>query len=120
MPARTALEILTAARRKAKTEKLTNDFLLMWRASGGPRLEAEHRFCAGRKWRFDFAVPEKRLAIDLEGGIWTGGSHTRGGRFNSDAEKYNAAALLGWKVVRFTVNMITRAQIEPVIEMLKK
>jgi len=68
----------------------------------GIKYEREHKFHPTRKWRFDFAFPEKMLAVEIEGGVWTGGRHTRGKGFVSDMEKYNAAAALGWTVMRFT------------------
>lgn len=65
-------------------------------------LVREHQF-AGRKWRFDIAWPELMVAVELEGGHWTGNSrHTRGSGFAADCEKYSTAAALGWRVLRFT------------------
>jgi very-short-patch-repair endonuclease len=61
----------------------------------------EHRFHPVRKWRFDFAFPERMAAVEIEGGVWTNGRHTRGSGFLEDMEKYNAAAALGWFVFRF-------------------
>jgi very-short-patch-repair endonuclease len=61
----------------------------------------EHKFHPTRRWRFDFAFPERRVAVECEGAIWTSGRHTRGSGFVADAEKYNAAAALGWFVFRF-------------------
>ena len=66
----------------------------------------EYRFHPKRRWRFDFAYPDKMIAIECEGGTWSGGRHTRGGGFENDCEKYNTAALMGWKVLRFTRAMI--------------
>ena len=62
----------------------------------------EHRFNNARQWRFDFAWPLLKIAAECEGGTWSGGRHTRGSGFAKDAEKYNMAALDGWKVLRFT------------------
>ena len=76
------------------------------RASQLPPPEREHRFHPVRKWRFDFAWPDRKLAAECEGGIWTGGAHTRGKHFTSDCEKYNQAALIGWRVLRFTGDMV--------------
>ena len=72
-----------------------------------PEPEREHKFYPTRKWRFDFAWPEQMLAAECEGGIWTNGRHVRGLGFEKDCFKYNAAALEGWAVLRFTSGMIT-------------
>jgi very-short-patch-repair endonuclease len=69
-------------------------------------VQREYRFLLGRKFRFDFAIPDAKLAIEIEGGIWTGGRHTRGAGYEKDLEKYNLAAMLGWKVLRFTPQMV--------------
>ncbi len=71
-----------------------------------PRPEREYVFHETRKWRFDFAWPQFKIAVECEGGAWTGGRHTRGAGFVADCEKYNAAAMRGWLVFRFTGNMI--------------
>lgn len=88
--------------------KLERDFELRWRALGNaPALVREHRFAPPRRWRFDFAHPGTRVAIELEGGVWSGGRHTRGGGFSADCAKYNAAALAGWTVFRLTAEMLS-------------
>ena len=73
-----------------------------------PTPQREYRFDARRKWRFDFAWVHERLAVEIEGGAYTGGRHARGGGFERDAEKYNAATLAGWRVLRFTPQMLKR------------
>ena len=60
----------------------------------------EYRFHSTRKWRFDYAWPDKKLALEVEGGVWTQGRHTRGSGFVGDMEKYNAAATMGWRILR--------------------
>lgn len=67
----------------------------------GPEIVTEHRFHPTRRWRFDLAIPEHRIAIEVEGGVWTRGRHTRGSGYLADLEKYNAAAALGWTVLRY-------------------
>lgn len=64
--------------------------------------EREVRFHPVRRWRFDFAFPDRRLAVEVEGGIYGHGRHQRVGGFTADCEKYNEAALLGWVVLRVT------------------
>lgn len=70
----------------------------------------EHRFHDTRKWRFDFAIPEHKIGIEIEGGIWSNGRHTRGAGYEKDCEKYNHAALAGWRVLRLTPSMVRSGQ----------
>jgi very-short-patch-repair endonuclease len=67
----------------------------------------EHRFHPSRKWRFDFAFPERKCAVEVEGGIWTNGRHSRGSGAVADMEKYNTAAAMGWFVFRFDSGAVT-------------
>jgi len=68
----------------------------------------EYRFHPTRRWRFDFAFPKQKVAVEVEGGAYTRGRHTRGSGFTADCEKYSHAAAMGWKVLRFTGEQITR------------
>jgi len=68
----------------------------------------EHRFDTKRKWRFDFAFPTQKLAVEIEGAIWSRGRHTRGIGYEGDMEKYNAAVLAGWRVLRYSTDMVVR------------
>jgi len=61
----------------------------------------EYKFHPQRRWRMDFAWPELSLAVEVEGGIWNYGRHNRPAGFISDTEKYNAAAQMGFTVLRF-------------------
>lgn len=64
-------------------------------------------FAPPRKWRFDFAWPAWKIGIEIEGGTSFGKSrHSRGRGFENDCRKYNEAALLGWRVLRFTTEMV--------------
>lgn len=71
-----------------------------------PRPVREHRFHPDRKWRFDFAWPRYKVALECEGGTWARGRHTRGSGYRKDLEKYNAAAMMGWLVLRYTPDML--------------
>ena len=81
---------------------------LQWQCevTGLPVPVAEHRFAAPRRWRFDLAWLDRMLAVEIEGGIWTKGRHVRGKGFEKDMEKYNEAALAGWRTLRFSTGMV--------------
>ena len=64
----------------------------------------EYKFHPSRRWRFDLAFIDHKLAIEIEGGVWIRGRHTRGSGFISDMDKYNNAVLLSWYMLRFTPN----------------
>jgi very-short-patch-repair endonuclease len=68
----------------------------------GQAVETEYRFAPPRRWRFDYAVPKYKVAIEIEGGAHTQGRHTRGAGFINDMEKYNMAIELGWTLLRYT------------------
>jgi very-short-patch-repair endonuclease len=79
----------------------------------GIPFEREYRFHESRKWRADFAIRRYQLGgipslllIEVDGGSWVAGRHTRGSGFEKDAEKLNAAAELGYRVLRYTPRMI--------------
>jgi hypothetical protein len=61
-----------------------------------------------REWRFDVAAPVQRIAIEIEGGVWTRGRHTRGKGYIEDMEKYNRAVVLGWRLLRYTPDQFKR------------
>jgi hypothetical protein len=85
-----------------RIKRLINDLPLQVAGLRIPAPAREHRFDRVRRWRFDFAYPAHRLALEVEGGIWTGGRHTRGAGFLKDMEKYNEATLAGWRILRVT------------------
>jgi len=74
-------------------------FELLWRSLGGGELKREHKFAEGRRFRFDY-YHTSRVSIELEGGVWSRGRHTRPAGFLNDMEKYNLAASMGILVFR--------------------
>jgi hypothetical protein len=79
------------------------EFLAHWISLNGPRLIPQHRFHPTRRWAFDWAHPESRVAIEIHGGIWMHKSrHVSGSGFWGDRIKMNAALRLDWKVFELT------------------
>lgn len=79
--------------------------LQIW-AYGLPAPVLEYRFAPPRRWRFDKCWPDRRIALEVEGGTWHQGRHQRPKGFEDDCVKYAEAALLGWRVLRVTAAMV--------------
>lgn len=78
---------------------------------GFPDPATELLFHPKRKWRFDYAWEEQKLALEVHGGIHSGGRHTRGRGFVEDRAKMNEATLLGWTVLEVTPEHIKSGQL---------
>ena len=70
-------------------------------------LVREHRFHPTRRWRFDFAWPELKLAVEAEG-------------FEADLVKYGEAMVLGWNVYRVSGGLIKSGAAMDTIKILHK
>ncbi len=68
--------------------------------------EREFKFCQDRKWRADFHLVDKMILIEVEGGIWSQGRHTRGKGYQEDMVKYNSAQVLGYSVYRYSTEQV--------------
>jgi very-short-patch-repair endonuclease len=97
------LKAAQRAARKQAAEDAVALFRQLCYRFGIPVPETEFKFCE-RFWRFDFAWPEHKVALEVDGGIWLkgGGRHTRGAGWLKDTEKLNTAASLGWRLLRTT------------------
>lgn len=84
-----------------KPQTPTSDFFtLLCKSDLKMECIREYTFHPTRRWRFDYAIPAHRIAIEVEGGVWTGGRHTSPKGFLGDIEKYNTATMMGWRVFR--------------------
>ena len=102
-------ELLMIHLRAARLESgLVREYRFAAEACGGTGqgVRARLKEAGMRDWRLDFAWPEKKLAIECEGGIWNGGRNTTGAGFEEDTFKYNALTLMGWRLLRFTSTAI--------------
>lgn len=67
----------------------------------GYKYQKEYKF-SERKFRFDYALPDYKIAIEIEGGVWIRGRHNRALGYKRDLEKYNLATTMGWRILRYT------------------
>lgn len=67
--------------------------------AGLPAPVFEYRFHDKRKWRIDIAFPAQRLAVEVQGGIFIQGRHSRGAALLKEWEKLNTLACMGWRVM---------------------
>lgn len=87
------------AERKRQAEALRAEFARWCQAHGIPAPTPEHQFAPPRRWRMDWAWLEQRVYLEMQGGIWTNGGHNRGSGYVRDMEKFNAAAVAGWRLL---------------------
>jgi very-short-patch-repair endonuclease len=118
-----AAKTIRRAKARARRERFENDLAFQIRAHRMPEPAMQHRFAIelGRQWRFDFAWPQLRLAVEVEGLVVKGGKlgmgrhHTIGG-MKDDIEKYNSATLLGWRLLRFHQGQIDKGEAIAMLE----
>lgn len=80
----------------------------------------EFQFHPERKWRADFRIDGYPILIEVEGGVWSQGRHTRGKGFEGDCEKYNQAAILGYHVLKGSTQQVKSGRLLLDIENLIK
>jgi very-short-patch-repair endonuclease len=94
---------------KEKKEKLASEggaTLIQHLQAYRIEFEQEFQFNKDRRWRADFHILDTRILIEVEGGIWSGGRHTRGKGYIADMEKYNSATALGYSVYRYSTEQV--------------
>ena len=117
--------------KRKKPATISEASILMWQHLGeicrqhGPWADREYKFHPERKWKFDFVITDPsftsnpaqlRIAIEIEGGVFgyrdpkrgyvRGGAHSSISGILRDLEKYNEAAALGWRVLRFLPSQV--------------
>lgn len=96
------------SKQRSQVSKLAADTRLQ--LAGLPAWVTEHKFHPVRKWRLDYAWPAQKIALEVHGGVHSGGRHTRGDGFTGDREKMNEAAAMGWIVIEATAAQIRNGQ----------
>ena len=101
---------------RASREKLETELALQLRAAKLPEPTREYRFHPDRKWRFDFAWPDRMFAVEIQGGTYSSGRHSRGVGITRDLEKLGQAMLLGWTVYCCDTVLVSRGDALRIIE----
>lgn len=78
--------------------------------AGLPLGEGQYRFVTGRLYRFDRAWPDQMCAVEIQGGLWVNGAHSRGSGVERDCLKLSIAAALGWRCLPISKAMIESGQ----------
>lgn len=86
--------------------KLEEEFNIQMKALCRHKYEREYTFAKPRRYRFDFAIVDLKVGVEVEGGTWSKSRHTTGSGFQKDCEKYNLAAINGWVVIRGDSQMV--------------
>lgn len=68
--------------------------------------EGQYRFVPGRQYRWDRCWPDRMVAVEVQGGIWANGAHSRGSGVQRDCLKFSIGAALGWRVLPITDAML--------------
>jgi very-short-patch-repair endonuclease len=133
---------LSIADKVPDRQKYSREFLVQIKNAGLQEPASEYRFHPVRLWRLDFAYPEKKIAIEIDGGGWgrpvfcnrcrqpvtrfvngrsypvrEGGRHHTAKGAENDNEKKNTLAEMGWRVLTFNPKHIRE---KSAIESLKK
>jgi very-short-patch-repair endonuclease len=109
MPTLTPADVLKKAQGRAAREGLEDRMALALRAE---RIDfvRQFEFWPTRRWRFDFALMAHRIAIEVQGGTWINGAHSRGSGIERDCEKSAYAVAAGWRVIYVTGNQVKSGQ----------
>lgn len=101
---------------------IEEELLYQIKVAGLPEPTREYRFDGVKRWRFDFAYLDCKLAIEIEGVVFQRPDRMQVGRHQTalgvegDCVKYNSATMQGWRVLRFTQRMVTSGEALMTIE----
>lgn len=105
---------------REKTGSVGEQTLALHLRTHGVAFETEFRFNPDRRWKSDFRILKTKMLVEVEGGTWTGGRHTRGKGYAQDCEKYNWATSHGFLVLRYTTAQVNSGMaLEGILTALK-
>lgn len=91
-----------AAEHRSVGEKAAAEVAAWCGVRGFPAPTTEHIFARPRRWRFDLAWVDLKVAVEFQGGLYNRGRHVRPAGFAADCEKFSEAAIRGWKLLLAT------------------
>ncbi len=115
---------------EVKSKKSTLDsaleekFLNLWSVYGDHRFKiyAGYYYKPGTKWHCDFAFPEQRVLVEIDGKYGKNGSpggHRTVGGWERDKEHDFWAACNGWQMMRLSPDMLTKQKVLELSELLE-
>ena len=105
---------ISEARRKSNPKEDELAFQIL--ATKLPKPERQYRYAPPRKFAADFAWPAQRLLVEVQGGIWTRQAHGSIKGVLADIDRLNAATMAGWRLLRFTPDMVKSGAARMMIE----
>ena len=78
----------------------------------------EAQIIPNRKFRYDFYFPEHRLCVEVQGGVWSNGAHSRPTGIKRDYEKSNLCTQYGFKLLQFDVKAVKSGEALQVTEQI--
>jgi len=118
---RTPAQELKLLKMRAQREKFTGSFEKLWKQCGGPALETEYRIPGQtRAFRFDYVHLESRTLIELDGGIYVAGRHSRAKGIQDACDKKNEAIQLGWDTFVLCTGIITEDRVRAIVEFVNQ
>lgn len=93
-----------------------NPFQAFCEAKGWACPIPEYRFAPLRRWRFDWAFTDHKIAIEIQGGIFKAGRHVRGAAMLKEYDKLNEAAILGWRIIFLTPKQFEGGEVFAILE----
>lgn len=118
MPKLSAAQLLKRQQQKAKREALENHLLHQMRCLKLPEPERNYRFHPTRKFEIDFAWPDLRYGVEVQGGTYNGGKHARGVGYTIDCRKMGEAMVLGWTVYACDTVLVKTGEAVNIIEVM--
>lgn len=101
----------------SKGSKLEDKFLVLFTAAAPDiKILRWQKVIKGRRFEFDFCLPDHRILIEIQGAVFTGGRHTRGAGYTADCEKSRLGQMAGYDVLCYTGKQINTKEVKRLIE----